>query len=138
MGGDGGGPVSFCMSLPTWPRMAVEPIPRCKRARTRQQTPATRSSVAAAGSASHKRAPHPPVPHSASQQLPLRTLCSQQPATAMQALAAAAGPALRPAAAGGAQRQQRQRCLRVAADKGFSGGQGQRLPKQVKVGALNS
>ncbi|PRW33988.1 hypothetical protein C2E21_7297 [Chlorella sorokiniana] len=53
----------------------------------------------------------------------------------MQALAAAAaaGPVLRPAAAAaGGARHQRQRCLRVAADKGFSGGQGQRLPKQVK------
>lgn len=53
----------------------------------------------------------------------------------MQALAAATGPALlSPAAAAGGARQ-RQRCLRVAADKGFSGGQGQRLPKQVKVRA---
>ncbi|KAI7843214.1 hypothetical protein COHA_003194 [Chlorella ohadii] len=53
----------------------------------------------------------------------------------MQALAtaAAACPALRPAAAAsGGRQQQRQRCLRVAADKGFSGGQGQRMPKQVK------
>ncbi len=56
----------------------------------------------------------------------------------MQALAtaAAACPALRPAAAAsGGRQQQRQRCLRVAADKGFSGGQGQRMPKQVKVRA---
>lgn len=55
----------------------------------------------------------------------------------MQHLAVACGstPALlgRAAAAGGGAQRQRRAAVLVAADKGFSGGQGQPKPKQVKV-----
>ena len=108
----------------------------CRRVDTHQQPLAVGSSAGPPARRRHKRAALAHPPHTLPSSPPLPASRSLHRSQTMQALAAAAaGPALRPAATAAAGGTRRQRCLRVAADKGFSGGQGQRLPKQVKVGA---